>query len=413
MNTEPDPVPGRLPRVELIPLKPGVSATRPTHVEVLLRVYTPDPEARPDRPLLNLALVLDRSGSMSGRKLDYAKEAAIYAVHNLLPEDRVAVVTYDDTVQVLVPSTPAGERAALAERIRGIHAGGSTALHTGWLEGATQVAAFQETGRLNRVVLLSDGLANEGETNPAVIAGQVRGLARRGVSTSTLGVGLDYNEDLMAAMADAGEGNYYFIESPADLPRIFAQELSGLAGTLGTRVRLRLAPAAGGTARLLNDLEQDPSGAYVLPNLVAGIALELLLRLEAPAGRGAALRLGLEWEAPGGGTGRLEASLHLPALEDAELERLPAHPEVAATAAKLEATRARQRAMEALARGDLEDARASILHAAPVVAEYGPALAAEADELEDVLRQIEQSPARARKTLSSQVYRNRKGGKGP
>ena len=79
----------------------------------------------------------------------------------------------------------------------------------------------------------------------------------------------------------------------------------------------------------------------------------------------------------------------------------------------LEATRARQRAMEALARGDLEDARASILYAAPMVAEHGPALAAEADELEDALRQIEQSPARARKTLSSQVYRNRKGGKGP
>lgn len=155
MKSESNRVPGPLPRVELLPLRPGVSATRPLPVEVLLRVHTPDLEVRPDRPPLNLALVLDRSGSMSGHKLDYAKEAAVYAVNNLLAEDRVAVVTYDHAVQVLVPSTPATERMAIAERIRGIRPGGSTALHAGWLEGATQVATFQEAGRLNRVVLLS------------------------------------------------------------------------------------------------------------------------------------------------------------------------------------------------------------------------------------------------------------------
>lgn len=410
MHSESKPGPKK-PHLELIPLKPGVSATRPTHLEVLLRVRIPELEARPQRPLMNLALVLDRSGSMSGQKLGYAKEAAIYAVHNLLPEDRVAVVAYDDEVQVLVPSTPAAERTAIAARIQSLRPGGATALHAGWLEGATQVAAFQEAGRTNRVILLSDGLANRGETHPQVIASQVRGLAQRGVSTSTLGVGLDYNEDLMSAMADAGEGNYYFIESPADLPRIFAQELSGLAGTLGTRVRLRLTPAAGGTARLCNDLEQDPSGAYVLPNLIAGMSLEFLLALEARPGAEAPLGLTLTWETPSGAQEHLEATLHLPVLEDAELERLPTHPEVAAMVAKLEATRARQQAMEALAQGDLEAARTSLLQAAPRLAAYGPALAAEAEELRQALLGLETSPGRTRKSLSSQVYRNRKGGK--
>lgn len=410
MHSESKPAPKK-PHLELIPLKPGVSATRPTHLEVLLRVRTPELEARPDRPLMNLALVLDRSGSMRGQKLGYAKEAAIYAVHNLLPEDRVAVVAYDDEVQVLVPSTPAAERTTIAARIQSLRPGGLTALHAGWLEGATQVAAFQEAGRTNRVILLSDGLANRGETHPQVIASQVRGLAQRGVSTSTLGVGLDYNEDLMSAMADAGEGNYYFIESPADLPRIFAQELSGLAGTLGTRVRLRLTPAAGGTARLCNDLEQDPSGAYVLPNLIAGMSLEFLLALEAPPAAEAPLRLSLTWETPSGAQEHLEATLRLPVLEGAELERLPTHPEVAAMVAKLEATRARQQAMEALAQGDLEAARTSLLRAAPRVAEHGPALAAEAEELRQALLDLETSPTRTRKTLSSQVYRDRKGRK--
>lgn len=407
-----DSSPNARPHLELIPLKPGVSAARPTRLQVLLRIHTPTPQARPERPLLNLALVLDRSGSMGGSKLEYTKEAAIYAVHNLLPEDRVAVVIYDDAVEVLVPSTPVKDgRAAIANLIRTIRTRGSTALHAGWLEGATQVAAYQEAGRLNRVVLLSDGLANRGETNPGVIAEQVRELARRGVSTSTLGVGLDYNEDLMTAMADAGEGNYYFIESPADLPRIFAQELAGLAGTLGTRVRLWLRPGDGSQAWLFNDLEQDPSGAYVLPSLVAGIPLEFLLELEAPAGREAFLRLELDWETPEGQRERLEAALRLPVLGEAEFEQLRPHPDVAAMAAKLEATRARQRAMDALAAGDLEAARHALHHAAPMLASFGPALAAEAHELRLLLDEIETAPQRARKTLSSQVYRDRKGRK--
>ncbi|MFC6919350.1 vWA domain-containing protein [Meiothermus taiwanensis] len=338
-----NPSPKTQPQLELIPLRPGVSAHRP--LPVLLRIHTPEPQERPERPLLNLALVLDRSGSMGGSKLKFAKEAAIYAVHNLLPEDRVAVVIYDNSVEVLVPSTLVGEqRGRIAELIGRICTGGSTALHAGWLEGATQVAAYQETGRLNRVALLSDGLANVGETNPKVITEQVRGLAQRGISTSTLGVGLDYNEDLMTAMAEAGEGNYYFIESPADLPRIFAQELAGLAGTLGIRVRLRLGPQA----RLLNELEREASGDYVLPSLVAGIPLEFLLELEAPAGPEASWHLELGWETPAGQRERLEATLRLPVLEAAEFERLEAHPEVAAALARLEnskAIRARQRAV--------------------------------------------------------------------
>ncbi|AWR88061.1 vWA domain-containing protein [Meiothermus taiwanensis] len=335
-----NPSPKTQPQLELIPLRPGVSAHRP--LPVLLRIHTPEPQERPERPLLNLALVLDRSGSMGGSKLKFAKEAAIYAVHNLLPEDRVAVVIYDNSVEVLVPSTLVGEqRGRIAELIGRICTGGSTALHAGWLEGATQVAAYQETGRLNRVALLSDGLANVGETNPKVITEQVRGLAQRGISTSTLGVGLDYNENLMAAMAEAGEGNYYFIESSADIPRIFARELGGI---LGSGVRLRL----GQQARVLGELKQEASGDYILPNLVSGAPLEFLLELEAPEGREASLELELGWETPAGQRERLEATLRLPVLEAAEFERLEAHPEVAAALARLEnskAIRARQRAV--------------------------------------------------------------------
>lgn len=400
------------PQIELIPLKTGISLTQPTHLDVLLRIHSPQPEAKPDRPLMNLALVLDRSGSMQGDKLAYAKQAAIYAVQNLLPEDRVAVVMYDDKVEVLVPNSPASHRQAIIERIQSIQAGGSTALHAGWLEGATQVATFQEPGRLNRVILLSDGLANQGETNTDVIATQVKGLAGRKVSTSTLGVGLDYNEDLMAAMADAGEGNYYFIESPADLPRIFTQELSGLSNTFGTRVRLQITAASGVAAQLANTLEQEVSGAYILPNLIAGLPTELLVRLVIPAGQGSPVNFNLSWETPGSGAVQsLSMALTLTVLSDAEFERLLPNPEVAAMGAKLEATQARQMAMEALARGDIDAAKASIAAAMPAVAGHAQYLKKEQAELEGLLQEVDQAPAKARKTMSSQVYRNRKGSK--
>ncbi|UZX14696.1 VWA domain-containing protein [Thermus sp. PS18] len=398
------------PELELLPLKSGVRATGPTRMPVLLRVKIPPVQAEVERPPLNLAFVLDRSGSMAGDKLRFAKKAVAYAVENLRPHDRVAVVIYDHQVEVVVPSTLAGNKEEILRRLRPVRPRGSTNLHAGWLEGSTQVAAHLDAKRLNRVIVLSDGLANTGETNPNVIAEQVRGLSQRGVSTSTLGVGLGYNEDLMMAMAEAGQGNYYFIESPDDLPGIFAQELSGLATTLGTGVRLWLTPPHGGEIRLLHDLAREDGGVYRLPPLVGGRTLEYLLEVEAPGGE-AWVGVRLTWESPGGGVQQEEASLHLPALEEEVYQGLDSLPEVEAAMAKLKATWARQQAMEALYRGDFHTARSSLSATLPLLAPYQQLLETEGEELEALLEELDRSPARARKLLSSQVYRNRQGRK--
>src|SRR5262249_5766614 len=148
--------------------------------------------------------------------------------------------------------------------------GNSTALHAGWKEGGKQVQQHLIAGGLNRVLLLSDGLANVGVTDPDAIATDANRQAREGVSTTTMGLGDDYNEDLLEAMALAGDGNYYYIESPQQLPDIFQTELKGLMATFGKTVSLGVEQQDGVTvADLLNDLDRLPNGRYKLPNLVA------------------------------------------------------------------------------------------------------------------------------------------------
>jgi Ca-activated chloride channel family protein len=198
--------------------------------------------------------------------------------------DRVSITIFDDQVETLVPSTPAIEKSSITRKIEAIQPRNSTALHAGWLEGGVQVSQYLNPEHINRVLLLSDGLANVGQTNPDTIASDVHGLAKRGVSTSTMGVGNDYSEDLLEVIARSGDGNYYYIESAQQLPDIFQTELQGLMATVSHTVSLGIEPQAGvEVVDVFNDLDVNRHGRYQLPNLVVGNSIEVVMRLKVSA----------------------------------------------------------------------------------------------------------------------------------
>lgn len=352
------------PNIELIPIKPAVRSDAAVTLDLLIRITPPAVTGTVNRPALNLGLVIDRSGSMDGRnKLTFAREAAVFAVQQLLPTDRVSVTVFDDAVQTPVPNAVVENRAKIIETIQAIRSGGSTNLHGGWVEGARQVSGSPVVG-LNRIILLSDGQANVGVTEPDAIATEVHKTARLGVSTTTIGLGDDYNEKLLEAMASSGDGNYYYVESAGQLPTIFERELKELMGLSGHTVSLGLEPQNGAALTdVLNDLDRLQTGRYQLPNLIAGLPTYVVVRLEVPAQATdrELLRVRLAWNQPKS-TQRSEcyASLSLPPVTAAIWDALNPHPEVRERAALLELGRMKKKAAQDLERGDRASAAAGI-----------------------------------------------------
>lgn len=320
------------PKVEILTSKPAVPQNGAV-IDVLVRITPPLPEVHFVRPAINLGLVLDRSGSMAGSKIFSAREAAIFAVGQLLPTDRVSVTIFDNMIQTIVESTPATDKPAIIEKIRTITARGATALHGGWKAGADQVERHLAKSGLNRVILLSDGHANEGVTDPNVIARECTARASRGVSTTTMGLGQDYNEDLMQRMAKAGDGNYCFIETAEQLADIFHGEMMGLMANVGTKVSLGVETQAGSlVSEVLNTMDRGPLGRLKLPNLSVGMPIQVVMRLSVPQLTGSAeiARFRLAWDDPKTGDRcSVYVGLALPVVTQAQWDAMPANPEVA------------------------------------------------------------------------------------
>jgi len=240
-----------------------------------------------DRPPVNVAIVLDKSGSMSGQKLYQAKQAARLAVDRLAPSDIVSVVAYDSTVRVVVPATKAMDKRTINAGIDRLAAGGNTALFAGVSKGADALRKFVDRNRVNRVVLLSDGLANVGPSSADELSRLGTSLMREGMSVTTLGLGLDYNEDLMAQLARSADGNHAFIERASDLARFFELEFGTVLKVVARDATLTIDCAPGMRPVRLLGRDGDIVGQQVvvrLNQLYAGEEKFALLELEVPPG---------------------------------------------------------------------------------------------------------------------------------
>jgi Ca-activated chloride channel family protein len=238
------------------------------------------------RAPVNLALVLDRSSSMAGDKIEEAKRAAILAVERLGPADTLAVIAYDTTVAVIVPPTRAIEKDAITAAIASIEPQGSTALFAGVSQGANELRSVLDKSRVNRVILLSDGMANIGPSSPGELAALGASLAREGISVTTVGLGLGYNEDLMMQLALASDGNHSFVEHSQQLAGLFDAELGDVLSVVAQQVdvRLRLAPGATPIRVLGRDAVIDGNEVRTRLNQVYGGQEKfVLVEVELPA----------------------------------------------------------------------------------------------------------------------------------
>jgi Ca-activated chloride channel family protein len=224
---------------------------------------------------------------MAGPKIEMARAAVLRAIRCLRPQDRFSVVTYDDKIDVLMPSSPATPAArAHAERcVNGLEPRGATDLSGGWLRGCEQVGLHLTAESLGRCLLLTDGLANQGITDHGQIVGHAAALRERGVTTTTFGVGADFDETLLRRMSVAGGGNFYFIQYAANIPDFLAGEVGELLEVVAPAAALLIEAGPGVVVSSLNGFpcrREGGSWRVELGSLVSGQSLDPVLGLTFP-----------------------------------------------------------------------------------------------------------------------------------
>lgn len=352
------------PQVLINPLKPALIMGMAQKLQVLVRVQAPDPDPalKKERKPYHLSLVIDRSGSMSGWPLLEAVRCAKHIVDRLESTDVASLIVFDDRVKTLAPAKPVGDRKALYAALAHVQSGGSTNLYGGWQAGAAKILDGAKQAALARVILLSDGNANVGKTTDTnKIAALCADAAEKGVTTSTYGLGRNFNEELMVEMGKRGGGNHYYGDTAADLFEPFVEEFDFISNLYARHVRLALTAPNGVKITLLNDypVEQREGFPLVrLPDIPLGAEAWALVELEIPAGM--ALESGNQLLQAGVTASTLDgapivipdATLTLKALPAQAWEALLQDPLVLARLTELEAGKSLDQARAAAKHGD-------------------------------------------------------------
>ena len=378
------------------------------------------PDAGRRRPL-NLSLVIDRSGSMAGTKIDYTRQAAQFLVQHLGKQDTLSVVLYNDQVETLLHPTNISNKDRIAQLLADIKVRGTTNLSGGWLEGCAHVGAGISPDTLNRVILMSDGLANRGVTDQKQLISMAQQKYEAGISTTTMGLGKDFNEDLMMAFADAGGGAFYFIESPEVAPVIFQEELSGLLKLVGQNLTIQVRPTE--HVQRITQLHAYPAQRegrnvrYRMGDIFGEEIKTLVLEFDIPGlkdiGEQAIATLRFEYDEITD-DGSVHQQIEVPVtvnVRPSDEQLPPPDAEVARSVLLLKAAQARREAVQAADQGDYKGA-AQRLHQVAESITDSPLSDAQLEEERDALLQqakrMERGPVGfdeySRKSISTQAY---------
>ena len=347
---------------------------------ILATFSAPDAGQAAVRHPVNIAFVLDRSGSMAGSKIALAKQALAAALRMLRPADRFAVVVYDDIVDLVVGSTSASSEAIenALRQVEAIDARGRTDLGGGWLRGCEQIAQRLDPSQIGKCLLLTDGLANHGITDPAELERHARELRSRGIATSTLGLGHNFNEELLQRMADAGGGRSYYIETAVQIADTLTSELGETLETVARGVTLTVKTAPGATVAPLNVMESgrpdEETTAIHLGDLVSRQSVSLILHVRFPAGgESTTSRALLSLSDAGGVLPASETDCIWTYADDAANDRQPRNVAVDREVARLYAARARQEAIALNGEGRFDQAQRRLRAVADRIRTYAGA----------------------------------------
>ncbi len=275
-------------------LRATARSTRYLHLTLSAPVAPPRDVANAEpRPPLHVGLVLDRSGSMEGEnKFPLAGQAIEQSLHLLQPPDRFTLVVYDNVVDTIMSNalaTPDAKRVAM-QRLREIEPRGGTDLYAGWMTAAAQMLQQLSRDAVNRVLLLTDGLANAGMTEPSGLVTAAEALRGRGIATTTFGVGDDFDERLLRDLAHHGGGHFYFVDAPVQIPEMVTSELGEALDVVRRDAALQIMLPPGAEAELLNRYRTtyargDHQLRVELGDLTSGQDITLVVRLAFPTAR--------------------------------------------------------------------------------------------------------------------------------
>jgi Ca-activated chloride channel homolog len=393
------------PERRLIPHAPSFR-----YVDYQIRVATKPPAAQIDRSPLTLALVIDRSGSMSGNKITTAKSAALAVLDKLDERDTVAVVVFDSEITTIQPAAPATSsvKQHVREELAKIEARASTALHEGWLTGCNAIVSVAEASErqsVARCFLLTDGLANVGLTDPEQIATQAAGIRKNaGIGTSTFGIGLDYAEELLGPLAVAGGGRFHHLRTASEIASTFIGELGELLATVAASARLEVEVEPGVSVKVVSMYEASANPAdptrwsIAIGDLISGEERHVVVRFDfgyALRREEQAIRARLVWTAEGAERGTDWETLRFTYADDATCEAETPDAAVVHLAGESLSDQAQREALMHSKRGDLEtahmllaEASAGLAMAAPI----DPSLSQEIDEIKRLDAELAHGP---------------------